>query len=372
MKKFEMCLELPNGQYLVPELLKDMPRDTRLPKAETLRFEYWYRFVPAGLISRFIAQVHRAYSSMIKECWKIGVWLEYEKTQALIRIEEIDRKINISIIGEKPKALRSIIQSQFDEIHKSLNIENGKTGKIARFMVPCLCKSCVDSENPHYFEMAKIEHFKNEFGLNYTMQCQISGINVPLEKLLKLHNGNEIQTELHQSIVKSCADLLQNQTIMGISEDNRTAYIYENLRLQNRWKVSFQEHTGISNKKAGETDIMIRNLQTDNLLTIVEAFKLKTLDSNVIHSHIDKLINRYNQAGINETYMLIYAESNDYEQLWQKYIHFLQTNLTGNTSLQTTEKFTTHSNIKLCETEFTQHGKSMKMIHLFLNFKTLS
>ncbi|MCK4819733.1 GTP-binding protein, partial [bacterium] len=59
MKKFELCFEIPKTQtYIVPELLKPGKPEFEWDYADNLRFEYRYEFMPAGIITRFIARTN--------------------------------------------------------------------------------------------------------------------------------------------------------------------------------------------------------------------------------------------------------------------------------------------------------------------------
>jgi small GTP-binding protein len=143
MKRFELCFQIPNSQnYIVPELLRSNKPEFDWETRNSLRFEYSYEFMPAGIITRFIVRNH----DLIKDdiYWKNGLVLTWENTEALIISEPLDRKIKIWINGKEKKGLLAIIKREIDYIHQTLNKPDVKE------MLPCICSECKNSENPYF------------------------------------------------------------------------------------------------------------------------------------------------------------------------------------------------------------------------------
>ncbi|MBD2231203.1 COR domain-containing protein [Phormidium tenue] len=127
MQEFQLCFALPdfaNPKFLIPGLLpKDEPHGTSL-EGDTLDFQYHYRILPEGVISRFIVLSHKQIHEQV--CWRSGAMLAYCEGDevynlALIRADSEDRKIFISVSGKEQtrRSYLSQIRYTFNKIHSS-------------------------------------------------------------------------------------------------------------------------------------------------------------------------------------------------------------------------------------------------------------
>jgi internalin A len=126
-QKFQLCFELPDcpePRYLIPGLLpKDEPEQTGL-KGKTLDFQYHYRILPEGVLSRFIVLSHEKIHEHIY--WRSGVMLAYRESDEVYNIARIkadpeDNKIFIAISGRETtrRGFLSLIRDTFTKIHRS-------------------------------------------------------------------------------------------------------------------------------------------------------------------------------------------------------------------------------------------------------------
>ena len=125
MQKFELCFPLdpnsPNPTFLIPELLDEEEPDTGTWE-NTLNFEYHYKILFSGIISRFIVKMNHC----ISKCtyWRTGVILaSSEGNRAYIKADLTDAKIFIRIDGNE-RTRRSFlfaIRSTFESIHKDIS-----------------------------------------------------------------------------------------------------------------------------------------------------------------------------------------------------------------------------------------------------------
>jgi internalin A len=80
MQEFQLCFALPDcpsPKFLIPGLLpKDEPENISL-KGDTLDFQYHYRILPEGVLSRFIVLSHEKIHA--QTCWRSGVMLAYRE-----------------------------------------------------------------------------------------------------------------------------------------------------------------------------------------------------------------------------------------------------------------------------------------------------
>jgi internalin A len=127
MQEFQLCFALPDcpsPKFLIPGLLpKDEPENISL-KGDTLDFQYHYRILPEGVLSRFIVLSHEKIHA--QTCWRSGVMLAYREGAetyniARIKADPEDKKIFIAVSGRETtrRVFLSLIRDTFAKIHNS-------------------------------------------------------------------------------------------------------------------------------------------------------------------------------------------------------------------------------------------------------------
>jgi internalin A len=174
-RKFELCFDLNNGEYLSPQLLPvdEIAYDWRTEN-NNLHFEYQYKFMPKGILSRFIVKMNK---DIYQETnWRYGVLLEYDNTRAIVKEKYFERKITITLEGDSKKECLYLIRKAFQDIHQDFhNLE-------VQEMIPCICSECKNNKEPYLFNYETLKRFvsKNK----KTIQCDHSAEDVSLELLL--------------------------------------------------------------------------------------------------------------------------------------------------------------------------------------------
>ncbi|MEH2260863.1 leucine-rich repeat domain-containing protein [Nostoc sp.] len=122
MRKFELCFPLEDGngdRFLIPDLLpKEEPATGDWENG--LAFQYHYSVLPNSIISRFIVRMH--HNSDRQTWWRSGIVLKHRGNRALVKSDQEDRKIFITISGSRStrRELLAMIRSQFDAIHQTI------------------------------------------------------------------------------------------------------------------------------------------------------------------------------------------------------------------------------------------------------------
>jgi small GTP-binding protein len=174
-QKFELCFDLNNGEYLAPQLLPvdEIAYEWRTEK-NNLHFENQYKFMPKGILSRFIVKMNK---DIYRETnWRYGVLLEYDNTRAIVKEKYFERKITITLEGNSKKEYLYLIRKAFQDIHRDFhNLE-------VQEMIPCICSTCKNNNKPHLFNYETLKRFvaKNK----ETIDCEISTEDVSIEQLL--------------------------------------------------------------------------------------------------------------------------------------------------------------------------------------------
>lgn len=152
----------------------------------------------------------------------------------------------------------------------------------------------------------------------------ISGSNIFLDKVYQ----NQEKAILEQIITQLIA-LQENRFIYDKTEPEKNQQLRQFLRASGLLASEEvkQGRSGSEKQKNfqhGNLDIAIYDSENKQTLkSIVEALELKDLRKKVIKKHIDKLLNRYDTAGNEENFVIVYSKSDEFEDLWEKYKKFV-------------------------------------------------
>ena len=170
MQKFKLCYEIRNQpqHYIAPQLLKDKSPQYEWQSNDNLLLRYKYDFMPKGILSQFIVEMHEHIANNYQWVWKSGVILEKDKTQAEIIEYYGKREIHIRVHGNNKKELLNIVSYELDKINGSYERLKDKCKKL----IPCNCERCKDlqePQEPYFYDYAKLKeritHQKN------TIEC---------------------------------------------------------------------------------------------------------------------------------------------------------------------------------------------------------
>ena len=356
MKKFELCFLLPNGEdYIVPELLPAEEPDIKWDNSDNLQFEFRYKFMPAGVITRLTVRMH----DFIKNntYWFQGAVIEREQTKALITSDSWERYIRIKIKGKNKQDLFGIIRYEIENIHKTLQ------KPYVQLMAPCTCSECKDSENPNFFAFDILNKYLDRG--KKTIDCQKSTEDVSVNKLLGKVNGNGKQQSLFDYMLIALKQLQGLSLNIQKYEDSRNSFV-ANVLTNKNFRVKDQTQWGISKIKTGNIDIKIEDDKGDTI-AICEAFNLQYFDKTKIKSHLTKIFN-YDANGLQDNYIIVYCENNFMEN-WQKYIEYIPTvdykyKIIDFTDISS--NYEINANIKIATALHKRNTKQLKMYHIFV------
>lgn len=173
-KKFDLCFELTNGDFLIPRLLPvDEIDHDWVHLAENLKFEIHYKFMPKGILTRMIVKMNQDIDRELY--WRYGVLLQYEGTKAIVREKYFENKISIELTGQHGREFLFMIRKAINEIHNDFNQLDFEE------MVPCSCKTCKNLEEPHFFQFSLLLRYEQK-GLDKIV-CPTSLDEVPVANL---------------------------------------------------------------------------------------------------------------------------------------------------------------------------------------------
>jgi internalin A len=177
MMKFKLSYEIPSrpGTYIAPQLLSVNQPDFNWDESNNLILRYKYDFMPKGILTRFIVEMHSDIEQQTL-VWKTGVVLAKYESRAEVIEYYNQREIQVRVAGKRKKELLVVINNELEKIHKSYERLQYQT------LVPCNCKSCNDSQSPHFYNRDVL--YKSLEAFNYQIQCQKSFRMVDVQRLI--------------------------------------------------------------------------------------------------------------------------------------------------------------------------------------------
>lgn len=152
-RKFDLCFELPNNGYLAPRLLPvDEVEHAWESLPENMRFEFKYKFMPKGILTRLIVKMNSDIYD--NKYWRYGVILESDGTKAIIREKYFENKISIELTGEHKREYLFHIRKVINEIHRDYNKINCSE------MIPCNCSHCRTVLTPQFYPFELLQRYE--------------------------------------------------------------------------------------------------------------------------------------------------------------------------------------------------------------------
>ena len=178
MLNFKVCYEIPGTphHYIAPHLLSTDKAEYGWNEENNLILRYEYDFMPKGILTRFIVEMHR-YIEKQKLVWKGGVVLGNDDGRAEIieTYRPSKGEIKIRATGFDKKALMTVVRRKFSEIHDSYERLRYQT------LIPCNCSVCKD-KTPEEFRFNTLRKFLMDG--QSEIQCRRSYKSINIRSLL--------------------------------------------------------------------------------------------------------------------------------------------------------------------------------------------
>jgi internalin A len=151
MMRFKLCYEIPHRPrtYIAPQLLSPNQLEYTWNDTDNLILRYHYDFMPKGMLTRFIVEMHRLIDSDL--VWKEGVILSDSNARATVVENYSKNEIRIRVSGFPKKDLLTRIRHEFSKIHDSYEKLRYQE------LIPCNCPTCKGSQNPHAYVLRKLQ-----------------------------------------------------------------------------------------------------------------------------------------------------------------------------------------------------------------------
>ena len=310
--RFDICYQAPNQTdiYLTPLLLQNArPEGNKWHYETNLWFKYQYDFMPHGLFSRFIVQVHERIHEQIQ--WKNGVWLHDDKDEPqtfaeVLAIDHPNRAIEIKIHGlaQDCKQMLEYVDKALDNLHQ--DFKNLQVQKMAA----CVCPTCKEliknGEKPYFHSFTRIaKRLENN---EYTTECGKSGKNVDISDIL-LDLG--LKKEKEGQDLKQTFNFLK-ELEMSINNIN----IHNDPRFYNKQENNNSSNSSSSAQSSSEANVDV----SVNISVHIEKVtgNLELIERGIDRNK-DKLLNAgLDQDDINDNKEYIDEVKKDFKELEEK------------------------------------------------------
>ena len=217
MMRFKLCYPL-SGQYIAPQLLDINQPEYTWNSENNLILRYKYEFLPKGIITRFIVEMHPWIEEQ-KQVWRNGVIINKYQTRAEIIQNYHQKEIKIRLAGNRKRDLLTIITNELEKIHSSFERLRYE------ILVPCNCKKCIGSQTPHTYQLESLH--KRFVAHRYQIECDQS---------YEMVNVGELIDDVNLSVPESNRELqipvspLQNE----LDRDKERSYNSVNIVINNK------------------------------------------------------------------------------------------------------------------------------------------
>ncbi|MEG3932396.1 MULTISPECIES: COR domain-containing protein [unclassified Microcoleus] len=217
MKHFKLCYEIPcqPGQYIAPQLLPLETPNYTWDDADNLILRYEYDFIPKGIITRFIVEMHlliyRPQSGLPKGrgdiVWRDGVILADNYAKAEVIENYHQREIRIRVSGKRKEFLLDRIRHEIWKIHATYD-----NRLKYQELIPCNCHQCKGSQDPHLYDFEALR--RRLANHRYEIECDKSYQMVQVRRLMEDFPDNLQQWEEKERIYGiDRPDLVDNSSI---------------------------------------------------------------------------------------------------------------------------------------------------------------
>ena len=203
MKHFKLCYEIPGQprRYIAPQLLPPERPDYAWDDTDNLILRYEYDFMPKGIITRFIVEMHlliyRPQPSLPKGrgdiVWRDGIILADDYAKAEVIENYHQREIRIRVSGNHKKSLLDRIRHELWKIHATYD----NRLKYQEF-IPCNCAECKGSQDPHSYTFESLR--RRLANRRYEVECDKSYQMVNVRGLMEDFPDNLQQWEEKERI----------------------------------------------------------------------------------------------------------------------------------------------------------------------------
>ncbi len=119
MIKFELCYQLNDEEYLLPDLFPMEEPDFEFDDEHALHFILEYDFLPKSIFTRFIVRMHSGI--LDNSYWRSGVLLYDRATDTTALVETVANRLELKLTGSQKREDLVILRFVLTDIHRSFS-----------------------------------------------------------------------------------------------------------------------------------------------------------------------------------------------------------------------------------------------------------
>jgi internalin A len=254
MMRFKLCYKIPGRDeiYIAPELLSIEKADYTWDDRNNLILRYTYTFMPKGILTRFIVEMH-ALIEQPKLVWKNGVVINEYQSRAEIIENYNQGEIKIRVAGNRTKELMAVIIHQLEEIHNSYERLQYQT------LVPCNCETCKNLPTPYSYSLKKLNKRLNAG--RYQIECENSYEMVDVRRLIDdvMFQAIKVDGEYNPQVAQLQSELEQEKN-ESLTHRLRDSEEEQKQIVNSQSAMKFEKEIFISYAWGGESEQFVNQL----------------------------------------------------------------------------------------------------------------
>ena len=283
MKHFKLCYEIPcqPGQYIAPQLLPLETPNYTWDDTDNLILRYKYDFMPKGIITRFIVEMHlliyRPQSNLPKGrgdiVWRDGVILADNYAKAEVIENYHQREIRIRVSGKRKESLLERIRHEIWKIHVTYD-DRLKYEEL----IPCNCSECKGSQDPHLYDFEDLRRrlannrYEAECGKTYKM-VQVRRLMADFPDNLEQWEETERNSGIKQpEFVDPATNVIMNINIDG-KKMTQTSPQNNNFPGAQIGSVAIANEVKDSAQQTASGGIQINNANTAEIIKLISSMR---------------------------------------------------------------------------------------------------
>jgi hypothetical protein len=185
----------------------------------------------------------------------------------------------------------------------------------------------------------------------------------------KLQFGTSPQSrDIFHSIFRACTKLQSNMTYWGSDENSRNTFVRDIVGENHNVKDQSLYGESSSGKSSGELDLIIFSSGTsEKPLTICEGLNVESMDRGNLDKHLKKLESNYDKWGLEEKYLLVYANINgSFADFSDRYRDFIENHAFEYKREEKIEPIDGYADLPIYKTSHKREGKRVYLYHFLI------
>lgn len=184
MKEYKLCYSKDNHTLYIPSAFPNNYTSPLEDRTDGLRLQIKFpTFLPPSMVNTLIVEL--MVQNRIRKSWASGMEVvEHEsQTEALVRFRSFEREIHVSVFGERPRELMTLIRNEIKNIKRSFS-ESLKMNELVP--IPKKENAWAKYETLLKLEVKGTTYFQDEDGDEHSVKLLLENIELPQQTQVAL------------------------------------------------------------------------------------------------------------------------------------------------------------------------------------------